>query len=302
MEISARRGPIEHQRLQIFSSGFLQPANNFSQLFFSRQHLSLFYEKSLRNISPAAGSAAAAARSSAKSAKAPTAPASTTAASASAHQKWQQPPAPAHAATTARAGSVRHGRAENSDHNKNDEQDRPETNRRAITARSVCDAARRRIAGERDAFVVGNIFCELPRGDFDGRAVIVLPEKGNHGAAGIACTRVINYWFQAVADFDAVLAIVGSEQQEHAGVVLFCAYAEMFEEIDGVVFDGAIVERADGDDGELRAGFLLEFGAKRFQAVASRRGNDSGEIGDVAGGRDFVDIVRERRACDEKEK
>src|SRR5579863_1055580 len=90
VEISARRGSIEHQRLQIFSSRFLQPANNLNQFFFSRQHLSLFYEKSMRNISPAAGSTAAAARSSAKSAKssstsaksasAPTAPASTTAA------------------------------------------------------------------------------------------------------------------------------------------------------------------------------------------------------------------------------
>ena len=128
-----------------------------------------------------------------------------------------------------------------------------------------------------------------------------MAEKRNHGAASIACACVIDDGFKAVADFDPVLAIVGSEQQKHAGVVLLCADAEMLEEIDGVVFNRAIVERTDGDDGELRAGFLLELGAERFKAVASGGRNDAGEVGDVAGGGNFIDVVGERDACAKKE-
>lgn len=65
----------------------------------------------------------------------------------------------------------------------------------------------------------------------------------------------------------------------------------MLEEVDGVVFDGAIVERANCHDGELRAGFLIELGAEGFEALASGGGNDSGEIGDVAFGNDLRNII-----------
>jgi hypothetical protein len=89
-----------------------------------------------------------------------------------------------------------------------------------------------------------------------------LAEKGNHGAACIACARVVDDRFEAVANFDAVLAIVGREQEQNPGIVFFCADTEMFEDIDGVVFYRTIVERPDGNDGELRARFLLQFGAQ----------------------------------------
>src|SRR5205814_4251956 len=38
MVIAARCGTVKHDRLQIFSCGFLQPANNLNQFFFSCQH------------------------------------------------------------------------------------------------------------------------------------------------------------------------------------------------------------------------------------------------------------------------
>jgi len=66
----------------------------------------------------------------------------------------------------------------------------------------------------------------------------------------------------------------------------------MFEEIDSVILDGTIVERANGDNGELGAGFLFKFGAKSFQPVARGGGNNAGKIGDVPGGDDSVDVVR----------
>jgi hypothetical protein len=116
--------------------------------------------------------------------------------------------------------------------------------------------------GESDTFVVGNVLGQLPGSDFDGGAEVVLAKERNHRAANVAHASVINDRFEAIAYLDAIFAVVGREEQEDAGVLLFCPYAEVFEEIDGIVFDGAIIERTHGDDGELRGGFLVEFGAE----------------------------------------
>ena len=67
----------------------------------------------------------------------------------------------------------------------------------------------------------------------------------------------------------------------------------MFEEVDCVIFDGAIVERAHGDDGELRASFLFKFGAKSLEPLAGTGRDYAGKIGDVAGRDDSLDVVRE---------
>lgn len=164
-----------------------------------------------------------------------------------------------------------------------------------------CDAASGRLAGECDALVVGNIFCELPRGDFDCGAVIILPEKGNHGTACITGTRVIDDRFDAVADFDSIFAVVGCEEKQNAGTFFFGANAKMLEEIDCEIFHRAVVERFDGDNGHLRGGFLFELGAERFEALFGSLRNDSGEIGDVSGGRNFVDVVAESGRSSEKQ-
>jgi len=65
----------------------------------------------------------------------------------------------------------------------------------------------------------------------------------------------------------------------------------MFEEVNSVVFDGAIIERTNGDYGELGAGFLFEFGAESFKALASFAGNHSGKIGNVTLRDDFRNVV-----------
>lgn len=75
----------------------------------------------------------------------------------------------------------------------------------------------------------------------------------------------------------------------------------MFEKIDAIIFDRAIVERFYGDDGHLRAGFLFKFGAERFEALIRGLRNNSGEIGDVSGGRNFVDVVAESDRRSEKQ-
>jgi len=114
-------------------------------------------------------------------------------------------------------------------------------------------------------------------------------------AARVARPRVGDDGFEAVAGFDAVFAFVRSHQQENAGVLFFCADAEVFEKIRGVIFDGAIVERTNGDDGELCAGLPVKLGAERFEALTRGGGNDSGEIGDVAVGDDFGNVVGKGR-------
>ena len=65
----------------------------------------------------------------------------------------------------------------------------------------------------------------------------------------------------------------------------------MFEEFNSVVFDWTIVQRFDGDDGKLRAGFLIEFRAECIEALLRALRDHAGEIGDVASGRNFRYVV-----------
>ena len=69
-----------------------------------------------------------------------------------------------------------------------------------------------RRAGESYTFVVGNVFGQLPGGDFYGGGEIILTKERNHGAACVAGASIIDDRFETVTDFDAVFAIVGSEQ------------------------------------------------------------------------------------------
>src|SRR5260370_13340567 len=108
--------------------------------------------------------------------------------------------------------------------------------------------------------IVSNIFCELPGGDFNRRSVIILSEKGNHSTASIAGASVIDDWFNAVANFYSIFAIVGSDEKQDAGIFFFGASAKVPEEIDGVIFDCTIFERFYGDNGLFRAGFFFVLG------------------------------------------
>ena len=73
------------------------------------------------------------------------------------------------------------------------------------------------------------------------------------------------------------------------------------------MIDVFALEGADGDDGHLRAGFLLHLGAESFEAGGGGGSNDVGEIGDVGGGVDVLDFFggnreRERRKKKNEEK
>jgi len=98
----------------------------------------------------------------------------------------------------------------------------------------------------------------------------------------VAGTGIIDDWFEAVTYLDAIFAFVRGEQQEHATIVIFAADAELFVKIDGILLDTFAFERVDGDDGHLRGGLLLEFGAEIFEAKLRPGFDHAGKIGDIA--------------------
>src|SRR5207247_2190736 len=92
-------------------------------------------------------------------------------------------------------------------------------------------------------------------------AIIVLAQVGHHGAPGISRPRIIDHRFEPVAHFDAVFALVGSDEQQHAAIVFFTSDSKLLEQIHRVVLDTLAFERLDGDNRQLRAGLLLHLRA-----------------------------------------
>src|SRR4029077_2032036 len=78
---------------------------------------------------------------------------------------------------------------------------------------AILISRRRRLAAQRYARIVGDVFCQLPRSDLGRLAVIALPEVGHHGAAGVSHARVIDHRLEPVADFDAIFALGWSDEQ-----------------------------------------------------------------------------------------
>jgi len=119
------------------------------------------------------------------------------------------------------------------------------------------NGTRRGRASKSDAFIVGDVLGDLPSGGRDTSAVVTLAEVRSHQAASITGASIINNGFEAVADFDAVAAIVGSDKKQGAAVVLFGAYTELLIQPGGIGVDVVAVEGFDSDDSQLRAGFVL---------------------------------------------
>jgi hypothetical protein len=91
---------------------------------------------------------------------------------------------------------------------------------------------------------------------------------------------------------------MGREQQENAATVFFAPDSQLLEKINGVIVDDFSIQRADRHDRHLDAGFLLEFGAQRFQAGFFLGANYPCQVRYIAGGMNAFDVfgVREPRA------
>jgi len=78
--------------------------------------------------------------------------------------------------------------------------------------------------------------------------------------------------------------VVDGVENKDAAIGLLGADAPFGGEIERVVDDGLAVGGGDSDDGDLRVGFLIHFGAERGDLIAGLRGQNVGQIGNVAGG------------------
>ena len=84
----------------------------------------------------------------------------------------------------------------------------------------MLDLTHRGLAAEGDTAIIGDIFGELPCGDFYGATKITAAQQRNHGTPGIPGARIIDNRLQAVTHFNPVFALVGRHQKEEAAIVL----------------------------------------------------------------------------------
>src|SRR5438105_2130628 len=126
------------------------------------------------------------------------------------------------------------------------------------------DPPHRRLAAQCDICIVGDVLCQLPCADFHRVAIIALPEIRHHGAPRVPGARIINDRLEAVANLDAILAVIGRQQQKYTAIVFFAADAKLLEEVDRVILDAFSFQRTYCHDSHLRAGLLFQFGAQCF--------------------------------------
>ena len=83
---------------------------------------------------------------------------------------------------------------------------------------------------------------------------------------------------EAIANLDAVLAVVNCEQNQNSTRGLFRPNSPLRRKSDRIIFDGPAFQRLDSDDRNLRLCLLIHLGAKRREQVTSRLAQDAGEI------------------------
>jgi hypothetical protein len=72
--------------------------------------------------------------------------------------------------------------------------------------------------------------------------------------------------------------IVDGQENHYAAIFSFVADAPFFGEIRGVIGDGVAFGGVDGDDVELRVGFVVEFGGERGEFRDRVRRERAGKI------------------------
>ena len=159
----------------------------------------------------------------------------------------------------------------------------------------MLDVAHLRLTAQGYAAIVGNIFGELPRSYFDGTAEIASPQKRNHCTAGVPSARIIDYWLQAITYFDPVFALVGGNQQEDAAILVFTPDAKLLIKVHRIILDALPLERMHRNNRHLRAGFLLKLSTQRFQSGLGVRLDSAGEVGDIAGRMNLLEVFGGRR-------
>ena len=142
----------------------------------------------------------------------------------------------------------------------------------------------RRGTSEGDAGVLRDDVGDAAGNEEERGVVISLAEDGHGFATEAADFAVGEDAFEAVADLRPIFVVVGGVEDEDAAAGLLGADAPFCGEGVGVVEDVLAVGGGDGDDGDLRFGFLVDLGAEGDEFSFAVGGEDVGEIADVAGG------------------
>jgi hypothetical protein len=108
-----------------------------------------------------------------------------------------------------------------------------------------------------------------------------LLEIRHHGAANIASFGVGKDAFDAVSDFDPVLAVVGGDEDQNTPVRLLLADLPYLKEVVRVLGDGFAVESMDGYEKKLRTCPIVKIGAQGFKFGADSRGENAGVVVDI---------------------
>lgn len=88
---------------------------------------------------------------------------------------------------------------------------------------------------------------------------------------------------QSVADLHAHFSVLDRDQKEQAVVLAFLADSPLFKKAICKIIDFTSGERLQGDDGDLRAGFLAQLSEQPFELLLLDDGEQLGPICDVAG-------------------
>ncbi len=146
-------------------------------------------------------------------------------------------------------------------------------------------------ADKRNSAIGCNIIRKLRSRRQNRATVIALPQQRNHRAACISGAPVRDDRLKPVADFDSILPQIRSDQQQDAAAILLVADAKLLIKVGGVVLDTLVTDGMDRHNRNLRAGFLFDLGAQRFELCFCARGDYSSKIGDVSGRVDALDVL-----------
>ena len=110
--------------------------------------------------------------------------------------------------------------------------------------------------------------------------------------------RVGQRAFEAIADLEAHLVLLGGDEKQQAVVLLRLAELPQAEEFVGVGLDLLAVERGNGGDNKLDAGFVVERLQLAFERGALRGRDDIGLVDHAPGQQGIVRRRRERRRAE----
>lgn len=134
---------------------------------------------------------------------------------------------------------------------------------------------------ESDMTIFGYYFGDAFSKQQNGAAVVADSELRDGFAPKIADESIGENRLQAVADFNAVFALSGSDEDEHAAIFLLRANSPARRKVYRVFVDGFAFERTDGNDGDLRLGFFVQFAANIFDDLFRVGRNDAREVADI---------------------